>query len=144
MYFFSLLVNGNNLFGMIWKDNFGNIGIFGEVRIYIGFQIVDGLFMMIIFDENNFICRMDILIILFLVCFNICDIRFSVIIELVCFDNGMLSNFNDDVFSFMIEVEGDLVGSNGWEVLIGGEVVVIGNYGELIEVGLLVIVNGDV
>ncbi|MBX2870912.1 MAG: DUF11 domain-containing protein [Saprospiraceae bacterium] len=143
-YSFSLLVNGNNTSGTTWKDNFGNIGTFGEVRTYTGFQIAEGPFTMTISDENNTICRTDILIIPPAPCSNTCDIRPSVIIEPVCSDNGTPSNPNDDVFSFTVEVEGDLVGNNGWEALVGGVVVATGNYGDLIQVGPLAIVNGDV
>ena len=95
-YSFSLLVNGNNLSGTTWKDNFGNIGTFGEVRTYTGLQIADGPFTMTISDENNSICRTDILIIPPSACSNTCDIRPSVIIEPVCSDNGTPSNPNEE------------------------------------------------
>lgn len=88
----------------------------------------------IIEDVVDNICR-DIIFVLFLIiCFDECVFEIIVDVEGICNDNGILFDLLDDIYSFIMIVNGLNVGSSGWQVSIDGEVRVIGIYGSLMMI----------
>lgn len=98
IFIFEVIVIGVNIL-VIWMDNLGNIGIYGVLVFYGLFSIVVNLIVILdIIDVVDGICIVQVVVVVFLICFDVCDINVIIVQGLYCNDNGILFNLNDDVY----------------------------------------------
>lgn len=121
------------------NGNFENGGFYGEI-VEIGLFLVFfiGVDIIFIIVDNGFIsCMDDIVIILFIVCSLLeCDMVVSELVK-CCDNNGILFDIIDDVYFFILGVDGNLL-IIGWMVIIIVGIF-MGSYGSLVEIGLFLV-----
>ncbi len=133
-----VLVTGNNNSGT-WTDNFGDSGVYDEVKVIGPYKISEGDFVLIFTDKEDENCNSSLSITAPPSCSGKCEIAAEVN-EIICNDNNTPSIKEDDNFTFNITVTGSNTGNSWISTDINNNT---GSYNIPKDFGSFLISNGD-
>jgi uncharacterized repeat protein (TIGR01451 family) len=137
VFYFDVLVTGLNTADG-WNSSLNHTGAYGEVLTMGPFSISDGNVSLIITDDGDDACTVDISVDAPPSCSDLCSIAADVR-NIYCDDNGTGSDASDDIYYADIVVTGFNTSENGFRI---GDLT--GQYGQQITVGPFPIAGGDV
>lgn len=138
VYYFDIRVTGANLSANGWSGSNGLEGAYNEWITVGPYAIADGATTLDIQDKDDAGCTTGTAVEAPSTCSDECLIE-AEISNIICDNNGTLSDDTDDVFYFDVSVNG-LNTADGWASSLGQS----GTYGEVITMGPYPISEGDV
>ncbi len=140
IYFFDILVVGSNI-GSSWSANdpFLISGLYNNLVPMGPYLISDGILNFTVTDDANPDCTTIVSVEPPIPCSDLCSLEANVI-SVSCDDNGTPSDASDDLFSFIVIVEGENAGTT-WSA--NDPNATSGSYGNSISFGPYLISDGD-